>query len=105
MKTGHILMLVGAAAVTTGVVLHFRNKKKNDEAMAASGKISGYKSQPKAMAGSMQTYTCPQTGETITTNNYQEFTNFQSACQRSGGKIDPSYFAGSTVTAQRLTRR
>jgi len=103
MKTGHIIMLVGAAAITTGVVLHFR-KKKNDEATAASGVRMKRKPTAKAMGGAMQTYTCPATGESITTNSYQEFSEFEANCRREGGNITPRNFNNGTIRPRMIRR-
>jgi hypothetical protein len=59
---------------------------------------------PKSMqsTGVGQTFVCNKTGESITTNNYQEYVNFVGKCQKAGGNIDQKW--NFNVQAEQILR-
>jgi hypothetical protein len=104
------MLVLGIAVGIFFIIRYFLNKEKSKEVTTTRpgltpGTIVG---QPiseveqaieqgvvlptgKMGTGQGQVFYCEKTGESLTTNNYQEYLNFRGKCQKAGGNIGQSY--------------
>lgn len=89
----NVLLVIGVALVATGVALYMRRRKienqETEEAKAASGRVFRTASpRNRAVGRPTQSFSCAATGESITTNDYNEYVQFKHRCEQAGGRLN-----------------